>query len=57
MDSQVTMSEYDKAMLFGALALACRYGDSQTYDWAKDFRERIVPKPQTAAKADETGDQ
>jgi len=38
----VELSQYDVGMLFGVLLLARRHGDTQTFDWAGDFRNRLV---------------
>jgi len=44
-DMVIKLSPYDVAMLFGVLILARRHGDTQTYDWAGDFRDRLVMPP------------
>ena len=37
----IKLSHYDTAMLFGALLLARKHGDQQTYDWAAVLRDRL----------------
>lgn len=46
----INLSQYDTAMLFGALLLARKHGDQQTYDWAADFRARLSEKLDGAPK-------
>lgn len=36
------LSVYDQSMLFGLVQLGRRYGDSQTFDWCGDIRDRLL---------------